>query len=163
MLVNGACTTIENAQHVLSGHTDKAEMFAAARRKTFPLALPWRLHATTDSKHAAHAKKDFPSVTDWHSKEYATGATSIAKGAKIGLLALGYSEVILCGAPMDGSGYAPGEAVVPHNCHRVGDPTAQARRAIEGYRRKYKKFAEQYRGRVFSMSGYTRDCSGEPR
>lgn len=163
LLVNGACTTIERAEHVLSGHTDKAELFAAARRKRFPNAPAWRLHATTDSKHAAEAKKKFPSVTDWHSKDFCTGATSVAKGAKIGLEALGFSEVIICGSPMDGSGYAPTEAVVPHDCHRVGDPKAQDRRQIDGYRRKYKKFAEQYRGRVFSMSGYTRDCNGEPR
>jgi hypothetical protein len=162
MLVNGACTTIENADHVLSGHTDKAELFAAARRKAFPLAPLWRLHATTDSKHAADAHKAFPSVTDWWDKSYCTGATSVAKGALIGLRALGFDEAILCGAPLDGSGYAASEAIVPHNCHRVGDPKAQDRRQIDGYRRKFKKFAEAHRGRVFSMSGFTRDCSGEP-
>lgn len=163
MLVNGACTAIERAEHVLSGHTDKAELFAAARRKAFPNAPTWRLHATIDSKHAAEAAKNLPSVTDWHSKEFCTGATSIAKGAKLGLIALGFDEVILCGAPMDGSGYAASEAVVPHNCHRVGHAEKQKHRVIEGYRTKFKKFAEAYRGRVFSMSGYTRDCTGEPR
>lgn len=163
MLVNGACTVIEHADHVLAGHTDKAELFAAARRKKFPNARPWRLHATTDSKNAERNRARYPSVTDWHSKEFCTGATSAAKGAKIGLLALGFDEVILCGAPMDGSGYAPGEAVVPHDCHRVGDPTKQDRLAIQGYKRKYRQFAEQFRGRVFSMSGFTRECSGEPK
>lgn len=164
MLVNGACTTIEGAQHVLAGHGDKAELFAAARRKAFPLAKPWRLHATISDKYRAEAQKLFPSVTDWWDQSYCTGATSAAKGALIGLRGLGFSEVVLCGSPMDGSGYAPTEAVVPHNCHRVGDPAKQQMRVIDGYRRKFKdKFAPAHRGRVYSMSGFTRDCLGEPR
>jgi hypothetical protein len=163
MAVNGACTLIENAEHVLSGHTNKAESFAAERRRVFPKAQPWRLHATIEERFRAEMAKLLPSVTDWHSKEFCTGATSIAKGAKIGLLALGFDEVILCGAPMDGSGYAKGEAAVGHDCHRVGDPAAQTRRVIQGYRDKYKKWSAEYQGRVFSMSGFTMACSGAPR
>lgn len=163
MLVNGASTLVENADHVLSGHTEKAELFAAQRRKVFPNVKPWRLHATIKEAHRHEAKTVFPSVTDWWDKSYCTGATSIAKGAVIGLRALGFDEVVLCGAPMDGSGYAKGEAAVGHDCHRVGDPLVQTRRVIEGYRIKYKKFAEQYRDRVFSMSGFTMACSGAPR
>ncbi|MGH8235406.1 MAG: hypothetical protein ACREXP_00100, partial [Steroidobacteraceae bacterium] len=65
MLVNGAATAIENAQHVLSGHSYKAEEFAAARRKKFPLAMPWQLHATITQKHLAEGEQTFPSVTTW--------------------------------------------------------------------------------------------------
>jgi hypothetical protein len=163
MLVNGACTTIERAEHVLSGHTDKAEAFAAARRKAFPNAPAWQLHATAKEAHIADAHKTFPSVTTWWDKSYCTGATSIAKGAVIGLRGLGFDEVILCGAPMDGSGYASTEACVDHYCHRIGDPEKQKHRVIDGYRRKFKdKFAPLHKGRVFSMSGFTRDCLGEP-
>lgn len=163
MLVNGACTLVEAAEHVLSGHTDCAEAFAKQRRAKFPHAAPWRLHATTSSKYAAYQAKDFPSVTDWWDKSYAKGATSAAKAATIGLVGLGFDEVILCGCPLDGSGYAKGEAISPvTNCHRVGDPNKQAMRVIEGYRIKYKKFADEFRGRVFSMSGFTQQCSGAP-
>jgi hypothetical protein len=165
MTVNGACTLIESAEHVLSGHTDCSEAFAEQRRKKFPNARPWRLHATTDSKHAHDAAKVYPSVTDWWDKSYAKGATSAAKGAYIGLAGLGFDEVILCGCPMDGTGYATGEARSPVEgiCYRVGDPRWQQRRSIEGYRTKYKKFADDFRNRVFSMSGFTMQCSGAPR
>ena len=141
MLVNGACSAVESAEHVLSGHTDNAEMYADARRKAFPNAQPWRLHATVAEKHRNDAQKVFPSVTDWWGKEMCTGATSVAKGVRIAF-ALGATEVILCGAPMDASGYVPTEAKVRHYCHRVGDPAAQKFRVIEGYRTKFKKLAE---------------------
>lgn len=163
MLVNGACTALEHVDHILSGHTDQAETFAQQRRNKFPLALPWRLHATIKEAHRAHAATLFPSVTDWWDKSYCHGATSIAKGADIGFRGLGYDEVILCGAPMNGSGYFIGEATSTANCHRIGDSTKQQHRSIDGYRRKFKeKFAPLYVGRLFSMSGFTRDVVGEP-
>ena len=31
MLINGACSAFENAEHVLAGHEEKAEFFAEAR------------------------------------------------------------------------------------------------------------------------------------
>lgn len=162
MLVNGACTALSVAEHMLAGHTDKAEAFVAARRKTFPEAKPIRVHATMTDKHLAEAKVLFPSVTDWHSKDMCTGATSVAKGVRIGFK-LGYDRVVICGAPMDGSGYFKGEAPVGHDCHRIGDPEKQAHRVMEGYRRKFKKLAEtEFKGRVFSMSGFTRQVLGGP-
>lgn len=163
MLVNGACTALEDAEHILSGHTDNAELFAAARRKAFPAANRWRLHATTTDKHRTDAGARLPSVTDWWGKDMCTGATSIAKGARIGF-ALGFDEIILCGAPMDGSGYVSSEAQVPHFCHRVGAPEAQTRRVIAGYRQKFKRLADgEFKGRAFSMSGFTMACLGAPR
>ncbi len=162
LLVNGACTAVENAEHVLAGHTDKAEAFAEGRRKAFPNAAPWRLHATVDTRKVAEARLLFPSVTDWHNKDICTGATSIAKAAKLGFK-LGFEEVILAGAPMDGSGYAPTECRVSHYCKRVGDAAAQEHRVIQGYRLKLKKLADgEFKNKVFSMSGYTRDCLGLP-
>lgn len=162
MLVNGSCTAVEKADHVLAGHTDKAEFFASGRRKAFPNAAPWRLHATVDTRHIAEAKELYPSVTDWHGKDICTGATSIAKGAKLGFK-LGFEEIILAGAPMDGSGYAPTECKVSHLGKRVGDPKAQDHRVIEGYRMKLKRLADgEFKNKVFSMSGYTRQCLGYP-
>lgn len=164
-LVNGACTAIENAEHVLAGHSYKAEDFADARRKKFPNAPAWRLHATITQKHLGEAKNAFASVTDWWDKSFCHGATSISKATDIGLRGLGFDEVILCGAPMDGSGYFIGEGTKnTTDCHRVGDPAMQKHRSIEGYRRKFKdKFAPMYAGRLFSMSGFTRQIVGEPK
>lgn len=179
MLINGACTLVENAEYVLAGHTEKAEQFAAARRKEFPNAPPWQLLATVLPRHQKEAEAMYPSVTQWFGPEMGVCATSASKGVKIGF-ALGFDEAILCGCPMDGSGYAFGEAEVPQspNCLRVGDPgvvkhlfgfdgkniKVQDTRIVRKYRESFKTLAEtEFKGRVFSMSGFTRACCGEPR
>lgn len=172
MLVNGACTAIENAEHVLAGHEEKAEFFARERRERFPDALPWRLHATTFPHRRAACEKLFPSVTDWWPHEVGVGATSASKAAKLGFI-LGFDEVILCGCPLDQPGYFAGEAKVPQHvmCERIGDHgiskplgmPVQETRIIQGYRAKFKILAEtEFKGKVFSMSGFTRACLGEP-
>jgi hypothetical protein len=172
MLVNGACTAFENAEHVLAGHEEKAEFFARERREQFPNAAPWRLHASTFPHRQATCKALFPSVTDWWPHEVGVGATSASKAAKLGFL-LGFNEVILCGCPLDQPGYFAGEAIVPQHisCERIGDHgqsrigiPVQETRIIKGYREKFKILAQtDFKGRVFSMSGFTRDCLGEPR
>jgi hypothetical protein len=166
MLVNGACQLVEDAEHVLSGHTDKAEEFASARRAKFPDAFPWRLHATTLIEKRPPPFENFPSVTDWWSnRKMATGATSAGKAAMIGF-AMGHEEIILCGCPMDGSGYAPGETdgiLQLAACLRVGDPTKQNSGIITRYRSRMAFLAETlFKDRVFSMSGYTRELLGSP-
>jgi len=172
MLVNGACTAFETAEHVLAGHEEKAEFFARARRERFPNAPPWRLHASTHPHRQKACKELFPSVTDWWPHEVGVAATSASKAAKIGFL-LGYDEAILCGCPMNGSGYFAGEAEVPQhvNCLRIGDngmaygmqiPVQEAR-IIQGYRAKLKILSEgEFKDKVFSMSGYSREVLGEP-
>lgn len=172
MLVNGACTAIETAEHVLAGHEEKAEFFMRERRAKFPSAPPCRVHACTHPHRLSCAKQIFPSVTDWHPHEVGVGATSASKAAKIAFL-LGATEVILCGCPMDQPGYFPGEAKVPQhvNCQRIGDYgiahglgiPVQETRIINSYRTNLKKLAEgEFKNRVFSMSGFTREQLGSP-
>lgn len=163
MLVNGACAAVEAAQHVLAGHTDKAGAFARARDKAFPLASPWRLHATFDAR---RPRPDIPEVTDWWPQhEFSSGATSAGKAARIGL-AMRFDRVVLCGCPMDGSGYFPGESEGVGQlraCQRVGDPAKQQAATIRRYKARMAELAEgEFKGRVFSMSGYTRDLLGAP-
>lgn len=172
MLVNGACTAIENAEHVLAGHEEKAGFFAAERKRVFPAAPPWRLHACCHEKRRDMWKGLQPAVTDWWPHEKGTGATSASKAAKI-CFELGADEVILCGCPMNQPGYFEGEAKVPQHimCERIGDHgksrigiPVQETRIVQGYRANLKKLAEtEFRGKVFSMSGFTRDCLGAPR
>jgi|SRR5579871_2416832 len=178
MLVNGACTALENAEHVLAGHEEKAEFFARERRAKFPNAPPWRLHGCCHAHRKEMMKGMFPSVTDWWPHEMGVGATSASKAAKLAFM-LGATEVILCGCPMDQPGYFPGEAKVPQHimCLRIGDhgkahhllhpngehQDVQQTRIIKNYRANLKLLAEgEFKGRVFSMSGYTRDCLGLP-
>ena len=191
MLINGAMTAIEDAEHCLAGHEEKAEFFAEARRKAFPNAPPWRLHACA----APHQLRNnqiqsvCPSVTDWWSLEKGIGATSATRAAKIAKYCLGFTEVVLCGSPLDDSGYFAGEGKgIPQSlsCVRVGDPgllkntitphhtgqystapgtpmKAQETRIVKSYRERFKQLAEgEFKGWVFSMSGYTRDILGHP-
>ena len=163
MLVNGACTMIEDAEHMLAGHTVKAEDFAKARRETFPDAPPIRVHANWASP-KRHPRAFFPSVTDWWGGEVSSGATSAGKAAMIGLK-MGFFPIILCGCPMDGSGYSIDEAVVPQDksCQRVGDPEVQNRRTIMGYRERLVSLARtDFKGKVFSLSGFSRMHLGAP-
>ena len=121
MLVNGACTAFENAEHMLCGHEEKAEFFVRERKAKFPHAQPIRVHACCNLKREAMYRGMFPSVTDWHPNETGVGATSASKAAKLAFI-LGADEVILCGSPLDQPGYFAGEAKVPQHiaCQRIG-------------------------------------------
>lgn len=164
MLVNGACSAVEDAQHVLAGHTDKATFFAKARSDAFPFALPWRLHATWMIRHPV-PRDLYPEVTDWWGPEHSSGATSAGKAALIGL-SMGFGRIVLCGCPMNGSGYFPGESAgIPQlkACQRIGDATKQEAATIRRYKKKMAELAQTtFKGKVFSMSGYTREVLGAP-
>lgn len=178
MLVNGACTAFESAEHVLAGHEEKAEFFMRERRRVFPNAPPIRVHGCCHPHRKEMMRGMFASVTDWHPHEMGLGATSASKAAKIAFV-LGATEVILCGCPMDQPGYFEGEAKVPQHvmCNRIGSHgkahglfhstgqqmNVQDTRIIKGYRANLKLLAEgEFKGKVYSMSGFTRECLGSP-
>ena len=163
--VNGACVEVEHADAIVSGHTNKAEKFTAARKAAFPKGKPFEVWANW-ARPGREPKMLYPSVTRWFGGHVSTGATSGAKAARMALEA-GYEPVILCGCPLDASGYFPGESIkgkgIGHDCRRVGDPEQDDHRTIVNYRDKFKKLAEkEFKGRVFSMSGRTREWLGEP-
>jgi hypothetical protein len=189
MLVNGACTAIENAEHVLAGHEEKSEFFAEARRKAFPNAQPWKFHGCTHPWRLEEMKSMCPSVTDWWPFEKGIGSTSISKAAKIAKYHLGFDEVILCGSPMDGSGYFEGEGKgIPQtlSCVRVGDPgvlkncvtpphtgqystrpgekmKAQESKIVKAYKSRLTQLADgEFKGWVWAMSGFPREVLGYP-
>lgn len=163
--VNGACIEIEEVDAIVAGHTNKAEIFTEARRKAFPTGKPFDVFANWAGG-GKPPRHEYPSVTKWFSKNCSTGATSAAKAARM-MFEMEFEQVILCGCPLDSSGYFPGESQkglsISHDCRRLGDPKEAQARAIEGYRRKFKKLAEgEFKGKVFSMSGLTRKWLGEP-
>lgn len=172
MLVNGACTALEFASHMLAGHEEKAEQFVRERQKAFPSAAPIEVHASTHAHRLSTAKQLMPSVTRWWPHEVGVGATSASKAAKICFM-LGATEVILCGCPMDQPGYFEGEAKVQQHrsCQRIGDHgiafglgiPVQETRIVNGYREKMRILAQgEFKNRVFSMSGFTRAQLGAP-
>jgi hypothetical protein len=164
MLVNGACQLIPYADHILAGHTEKAEQFQAARKRKFPNAPPWRTHAAWRSQRPIPYAQ-FPSVTDWWGADVRSGATSAGKAAMIGMK-MGFEKIVLCGCPLDGSGYAVGELDGirrEQSCARIGDPKKQKSAMVRKYRDRMRELAETtFKGRVFSLSGYTRSVLGEP-
>lgn len=165
MLVNGACTLVQDAQHMLAGHTSKAPEFVQARQKAFPGA-PIRVHANWAfaRKKLPQLRAHFPMVTDWWDGGYSSGATSAGKAGLIGL-AMGFDPIVLCGCPMDGSGYHAdeGKVTVESGMQRVGDPKMQDRSTIRRYRDQMASLAmSTFKGKVFSMSGFTRQHLGHP-
>lgn len=162
MAVNEAGGALKDIDHLLAGHTEKVERFVEYRRNKHPKSRPFEVHST---EHSGVSKADCPSVTQWWSKAMSSGATSAGVAAKIGL-AMGFEWIVLCGCPMDGSGYFNPEETggFDHRVNvRIGDPEKQGHRTVDGYRRKMKALADgEFKGRVFSMSGYTREILGAP-
>lgn len=153
LLINGAAQLIEQAQHVLAGHGDKADAFMAARAAKFPNASRVCVHASRRIGMAIG--KSVTHVWD----HVATGGTSAWKAVRIGK-AMGYEELILCGCPLDDSGYAAGESDgIKHECARIGLGEG---RMYDNYRRTFAKRAKEEGQGVFSMSGYSRELLGAP-
>jgi hypothetical protein len=169
MTVNDSCGALPDIQHMLAGHTVKAEAFVAYRKEKFPDKPMPQVHANWARLEEA-PKKDYPSVTMWHGGEVSSGASSAGKAIRIGFK-LGYDRIILCGCPMNGGGYFnPSEEdrlQKPFQrygkCRRIGHDKEQSHRSIVGYRKKFAELAKtEWAGRVFSMSGWTRKILGAP-
>ncbi len=161
--VNGACAAVEHADAIVAGHTSKAEVFAKARRKAFPNGKPFEVLASW-ARPERLPVKEYPSVTRWYDGSVSTGATSGAKAARM-MLRDGYFPVILAGCPLDNSGYFEGEGAASgaHDCRRVGDPQEDEHRTIRNYRDKFAKMAaDEFKGKVFSLSGLTKKLLGAP-
>lgn len=190
MLVNGACAALEWPEHMLCGHEEKTVNFLRARDKAFPGKPCKYVHATypkfhgpkSDATRIAEYNSMFPGVTNWWPLDLGGHAGSAGKAINI-CRALGADEVILCGCPYNGSGYFPGEGEgIPQsmNCLRIGDGgkargypkpgthgrewmDVQETRIVKGYREHFARLAKTvFATGVYSMSGFTRDCVGEP-
>lgn len=166
--VNGACTMFEDIDVMVAGHTTKAPQFVNARLKAFPGELPevWANWALPVKRHPErkYPSDEYPMVTRWFDTTHSLGATSASKAAKMCLTA-GFGRVVLAGCPLDASGYSFDEARVKHEagCKRVGDKQWDQHKTILRYRAAMAKLAEgEFRGKVFSMSGYTRQVLGAP-
>lgn len=90
----------------------------------------------------------------WHGPPAAAGSASL--GAALIAKAIGFSDIILCGVPIDASGYLDGYPVIPEGSHfESGDMVHQ--RALW---KKYQKIG-MLTG-VTSFNGYTKDLLGPP-
>jgi hypothetical protein len=190
ILLNGACAALEWPGHLLFNHEEKTDEFLRARLEAFPGKPLPRIHATyyrltggkTAETRVEEARQMYPAVTDWWPAEVGFHAGAAGKGINIARR-LGFDEAILCGCPMDGSGYFPGEGKgirQSMNCLRIGDGgkargypkpgtggrewmDVQETKIVRGYREHFAKLAQnEFKNGVYSMSGFTRDTVGEP-
>lgn len=163
-LLNGASTCVERAENVVVGHVEKTNDFARERRRVFPNAPPCQLHSICDPRRVAEYRARYPSVDQWHAPERGITSGSLSLAIRIAF-ALGFKEAVLAGCPLDSSGYARDEARVVHapSCLRLGLPENQSARIVRGYRENFAQLAAgEFKGRCWSMSGFTRACLGEP-
>lgn len=154
LAINEAGGAIADIEHLLAGHCEKAGQYLAYRRRKFPNAKSCFVHASYRDGRMMPG-----SVTHcW--RHVATGGTSAWKAVRIGK-AMGYEEIILCGCPMDNSGYffAEEQTGIVVDCDRIGLGEG---RMYDNYRRTFAKRAQEEGQNVYSMSGYSRELLGEP-
>lgn len=123
--------------------------------------LPMRLKTFSQGHIHTHAGKKEPLVeTAW---SFVRPAAMSGLFACKAMLACGYSEIVLLGNPMDDSGhfYDPPVGLLA--------PGEQASWEVMRYRHRENLLEweqasiDEFKGRVKSMSGYTRDLLGEPK
>lgn len=116
------------------------------------------------------ATTKYPAIDYWWSWRRAE-ASSIQTAIRIGL-ATGCKEIILCGCPLehgtiqhplqrskDGDDWPPPRDIEKYGRKRGRETSEEI--LIE-FRKKFAEFAVDWRGKVFSMSGFTRDILGAP-
>jgi hypothetical protein len=169
MTINEASGAIADVDHVLAGHTAKAGQFVEYRRSKFPDCKPFRVHASWARIDEA-PRADNPTVTDWYGGDVSSGATSAGKAIRIAKK-MGFDKVVLCGCPLDSSGYFnPDDTEKMQReyqhlgkCARVGMLKDRENRSVVRYRETFKKLAEtEWKGWVFSMSGLSQKLLGSP-
>lgn len=126
-------------------------------------------HYTTHCTFTSRATK-YPAVDYWWNWRRAE-ASSVQTAIRIGL-ATGCKEIILCGCPLehgtvqhplqrqnDGDQWPPPRYIAKHG-HKTGQETSAE--ILTMFQKYFVQFAADWNGKVFSMSGFTRDILGAP-
>ncbi len=151
MAINDAARWIK-ADFVFSYHADKIPEFAAGQRE-------FHSDFTTHSDARKLERSRDCAQYFWHGLHH--GATSAVAGAHAGMY-MGFPEAILCGCPMTGGdGYAG-----PTSPHTSANPRfgfmLPHKGLIRSNQTALKRFATIGKGRVFSLSGFSRQVLGPP-
>lgn len=136
--------------HLVSLHANYVQYWATFRQKT---GMQGWIHT-----HAA--KKELQVENVWHFVRPAAMSGLFAAKA---MLACGYDEVVLVGNPMDNSGHfydPPPGMLAPGEIHSYELMRYRHRENLIEWEQ---AATEEFKGRVKSMSGYTRDLLGEPK
>jgi len=169
MTINEAAGALEDVDHVLAGHTAKAGQFVEYRMSKFPHCKRFRVHANWMRLNEA-PRDQYPMVTDWWGGDVSSGATSAGKAIRIAQK-MGFDRVVLCGCPMNNSGYfnpQDTEAMQEQyrhlgKCARIGLAKDEKNRSVVRYKDTFRNLAAtEWKGWVFSMSGFSRELLGAP-
>lgn len=155
MTINEAAGAVVG-EHLLAGHVEKADLFLAYRRKHFPDAAAPYVHGS--ARNLAMVPKCVTHL--W--RGVATGGTSAWKAVLVAR-GMGYEELVLCGCPLDASGYFNplDTARFRHSCDRIGYGEG---RMYQNYRDSFTRRAKEAKTAgwaVYSMSGLSRELLGE--
>lgn len=116
------------------------------RNKGWP-SIPYYTHKVTKRYPALPGM----TVTDYNFPGQQESMTSAVMAAKVALLDLEFDHVVFCGVPMTNT---------PHYIHRPEAPTWDI--ADHYYKRWKTMIADEYKARMRSMSGRTRELLGAP-
>ena len=155
MALNEVGAAFKDIAHLYAGHHNKAALYLSYRESKGFSGVGFPIHACW-----AHNRK-MPACVTHQWSGAATGGTSALTAARVAL-AMGYTEVILAGCPLDDSGYfnpKETDALDHDGCPRVG------------YGQKLRMYRHRFmadinaRGRdgIVSMSGWTWEVLGGPR
>lgn len=127
-------------EHWFSNSPALLKIFSQARRQEYAQEFTPPVHTHSCNEGAM-----------WHWPFGAHGTSAL--GAALAGVGMGYESIVLCGVPLDNG---------PHN----GEPPwrrtkFEASEVPEGDKH-WKRFCEVFKGKVFSMSGRTREWLGEP-
>jgi len=141
--VNDMVSLLERPiHHGVSHHPEKLVLWAALRAHATG-------HPKGEGRVTTHASKAHDGINRAWPQFHSGGGSSSLLAVRIAL-ALGHPRVIVCGVPLDGSGYLWGERAAGHY-----DYTR--------YRKDWMRAADELRGRVTAPSGYLRELLGAPQ
>jgi len=153
MALNEAGAFVRDVQHLLCGHHDKAAIFLAYRKTKFPTAKRPLLHACD------HPGRIYLDCIDYLWTGIKSGGSAALTGLRLARQ-MGYEEAILCGCPMDSSGYYnDGET------RRIGGANSRIgyeEKLAKSYRIKWAESAGLETEGAYSMSGFTMNALGYP-
>lgn len=141
MVINRLGETFPGAiEHWYSNAPGLLKIFAQARRQEYAAEFTPTVHTHSCSPGA---------MWEWPFGGHGTSAL----GAALCGVGLGYEPIVLCGIPLDDG---------PHNGEPPWRKTRFASSEVRDGDNHWKRFCAAFGGKVFSMSGRTREWLGEP-
>lgn len=153
--LNEVGMALPHIDHLFCGHYYKTPFFMAGRLKKYPETDPYLVHACWQE-----GRMRVECVDYWW-QNVASSGTSAWTCVRIAR-AMGFSEIILAGCPLDTSGYFN-----DWNTHKSDEGVPRVgyddkHTTTRNYRHIFAQCAKTEGKKVYSMSGYSRELLGVP-